>query len=536
MYFSVERNCVTEIHLRSAVACADPYNDVDLNVSFHGPDGECVRAPAFWAGDNVWVARLAGEKTGEWRFETACSNPDDAGLHGRTGTVAVEAYRGTNPLLLHGRLRVADDKRHFVQADGTPFFWIGDTWWMGLTDRMDWPHGFKSLAGDRVKKGFNLIQIVAGPLPDMDAWDPRGRNEAGFPFLDAFAGINARYYDCADLKIALLAHAGLMPCIVGMWGYYLPQIGVDKIKRFWRYLVARYAAYPVVWCIAGEGTMPYYLSETREQDTAAQRSGWTEVAAYVREIDGFHNLVTIHPTQYGRDQVDDPAVLDFEMLQTGHGDIDSIPVTAESVIKAVGREPPMPVVNSEVNYEGILGQCWQNIQRLSFYVSAFNGAAGHTYGANGIWQACLEDPPYGPSPHGRCWGNTPWREAAQLPGGAQVALGARLLARFPWWEFEPHPEWAEPRSEDVTAPYATRCMGIPRQTRLVYAPRMWDPPVLKDIEPDVRYEAYYFDPCTGDRHDIGRVTPDAEGSWRPPLPPEVHDWVLVLDAGQRRDP
>jgi len=275
--------------------------------------------------------------------------------------------------------------------------------------------------------------------------------------------------------------------------------------------------------------MPYYLSEAREEDAAFQRRGWTEVMSYVREIDGFGNLVTIHPTRYGRDMVDDPELLDFEMLQTGHGDLDSIPATAETVIKSTEREPLMPVVNAEVNYEGIMGRCWQNVQRLSFYVSVFNGTAGHTYGANGIWQASTKEHPYGPSPHGRCWGNTPWQEAAQLPGSAQVALGGRFLAQFPWWEMEKHPEWIDPK-EDETHAYAVRCIGIPKRVRLIYVPMLWDPPMLHEIEAGVQYRAYYFDPCTGTTHDLGHVTPDAEAKWQPSLPPEMHDWLVILEA------
>jgi nicotinamidase-related amidase len=526
---AVQQNCVAEIRFRSATTYADPFNEVNLDVLFRGPDGVTLRVPAYWAGDNVWVVRFAGERAGEYSFETVCSKTGDTGLHGRSGTATVEPYAGDNQLLLHGRLRVAEDKRHFVHADGTPFFWLGDTWWMSLTERMDWPQGFTMLAADRVAKGFNVIQIVAGPLPDMEAWDPRGRNEGGFPFREGFASVNPAFFDQADLKLGHLVESGLMPCIVGMWGYYLPEIGVEKVKRFWRYIVARYGAFPVVWCIAGEGTMPYYLSKTREEDAAFQRRGWTEVAAHVRKVDAFGNLVTIHPTRYGREMVEDPSLLDFEMLQTSHGDLESVSTAAKSVIKSVGREPLMPVVNAEVNYEGIMGRCWENIQRLSFYVSVFNGTAGHTYGANGIWQVNTKERPYGPSPHGACWGNTPWQEAAQLPGSTQVGLGGRFWARLPWWELEKHPEWVDTQG-DETQPYAVRCIGIPRQLRLIYVPLLGRCPTVEHIEPDVEYRAYYFDPCTGAEHDLGRVVPDAEGKWRSPLPPEMHDWVIVLEA------
>jgi len=45
------------------------------------------------------------------------------------------------------------------------------------------------------------------------------------------------------------------------------------MKRHWRYLVARWGAYPVVWCLAGEGTMPYYLSIAKERDAAEHAPG-----------------------------------------------------------------------------------------------------------------------------------------------------------------------------------------------------------------------------------------------------------------------
>ena len=317
MQLICQRNQVTELTFTAAVDYADPYNEVEVDVVFEGPDGASLRVPAFWAGDGLFKVRFAAPATGEWRFRSEATNHDDPGLNGISGSLLAQPYQGKNRLLSRGRLRVAEDKRHFQHADGTPFFWVGDTWWMGFTTRLAWPQGFRELAADRVRKGFNVIQIIAGPYPDMDAWDPRARNEAGFAFDTDFPRVNPAYYDHADLKLAHLVEAGLMPCIVGMWGYYLPQIGVDRIKRFWRYLVARYGAYPVTWCICGEGIMPYYLSGTRDADVAAQKAGWTEVMRHVRQVDPWHNLITIHPpsapTVFGRDQVEEPELMDFEI-------------------------------------------------------------------------------------------------------------------------------------------------------------------------------------------------------------------------------
>ena len=79
-----------------------------------------------------------------------------------TGKVEVVPYKGDNPLYRHGPVRVARDRRHFAYADGTPFFWLGDSWWMGLCERLQWPEEVRTLTEDRKTEGLPVIQIVAG--------------------------------------------------------------------------------------------------------------------------------------------------------------------------------------------------------------------------------------------------------------------------------------------------------------------------------------------------------------------------------------
>lgn len=528
MVIHTTTNTMTEFAFRSKARYNDPYNDVEVDVTFTGPKGAKLTVPAFWAGDEVWKVRFAAPSRGTWKFGTKCSNPADAGLNGQTGEVVAEPYKGKNPLLKHGRVCVSKDRRFLEHADGTPFFWLADTWWMGLTKRMKWPHEFQMIAADRVEKGFTAVQIIVGPLPDMDAWDTRGMNEAGYPFEKGFTRINPAYYDLADLKIGHLVSVGIMPAIVGMWGYYLSEIGVEKAKRFWRYIIARYGAYPVAWCLAGEVTMAYYLSKTREKDVKEQSKGWAEVARYVQKTDGFDNVLTQHPGQNVRDS-EAPGAFDFEWLQTGHSSHETILPHVKNTSAAVNRKPVMPVVVSEVNYEGILGRAWQDVQRFCFWSAILSGTCGHTYGANGIWQASTAEEPYGPSPHGRSWGDTPWKEAMHLPGSRQMGIGKRFLAELPWWQIEPHNEWVEP-TWDGKEIYRPLAAGIPRKLRLVYAPMVWNAPTVKEIENRVRYTAFWFDPTRGRRHPMGEVKADAKGSWTPPIPGEVHDWLLVMQA------
>jgi hypothetical protein len=170
-----------------------------------------------------------------------------------------------------------------------------------------------------------------------------------------------------------------------------------------------------------------------------------------------------------------------------------------------------------------------------FWVCFINGARGYTYGANGIWQVNTREKAFGPSPHGMSWGNTPWEDAYQLPGSAQVGLAKKLLERYEWWGFESHPEWVEPHwtKENYFAPYAA---GIPENVRIIYIPLYGGASVIKSIEKNVCYRAFLFNPVNAEEKDLGKVTPDENGDWILPsgcdfnrFMPIYQDWVMVLE-------
>ena len=522
---------ITEWIFISAKSYKDPFNDIELDAIVRDARGNEQRIPAYWAGGQEWRVRYAAEAAGRYTYETVCSDPSNSDLHGRRGALDVVPYEGANPLLRHGPLRVAPDRRHLEHSDGTPFFWLADTWWMGLCKRLRWPADFERLTADRVNKGFTVVQIVAGLYPDMPSFDPRGANEAGFPWEPDYRCIHPAYFDMADLRIQHLVDRGIAPCVVGAWGYYLPILGMARMRQHWRYLIARWGAHPAVWCLAGEGAMPYYLSADPERDRATQKHGWTELARYVRATDPFHHPVTIHPSDSARNTVEDASVLDFDMLQTGHSDRASIPNTVKLVTASRAASPPMPVIDGEVCYEGILEQSRQEVQRFMFWACMLSGAAGHTYGANGIWQVNTAAQPYGPSPHGRSWGDTPWDAASELPGSRQLGMSKALLLRYPWWRLEPHPEWVEPHwtAANYVQPY---CGGIPRELRIVFMPPMWTTPKITQLEPGLSYRAFYFNPATGKEHPAGTAVADPAGAWQPPVAPIFQDWVLVLERAR----
>ncbi|MCL5271302.1 MAG: hypothetical protein M1457_12310, partial [bacterium] len=106
--------------------------------------------------------------------------------------------------------------------------------------------------------------------------------------------------------------------------------------------------------------------------------------------------------------------------------------------------------------------------------------------------------------------------------------------RFEWWRFEPHQDWIRPAGdpEHFQAPYAA---GIPGQVRIIY---LYNPsfpwggyePRVTMLEPDVRYEAFFWDPIGGQEHPLGAIAADADATWPIPVQPAFQDWVLVLKA------
>lgn len=525
-FAATEANRMVEFTFESPTQYQDPFNDVTLDVVFTEPSGGRRRVPAFWAGGATWRVRYASAMTGVHRFQTECSDARNAGLHGVRGEVTITPYTGENPLFRHGGIRVADDGRHFAHADGAPFFWLGDTWWMGLAKRMRWPEDFQQLTADRRDKGFTVIQIVAGLYPDMPAFDERGLGDNGFPWEKLYARIRPEYFDAADRRIQHLVEQGLTPCIFGAWGYHLPWLGAEKMKQHWRYLIARWGALPVVWSAAGEQAMPWYLSGSKEAETEQLRREWTAVIRYIRATDPFNRLVTTHPRRNARDELLDPGLLDFEMQQTGHGR--ATEQQAASGLEAWNRGPHMPAISGESRYEAleIKPMVTARDAREAFWAHLLNsGCAGHTYGANGVWQINLADQRFGKSPTGNDWGAMPWREAMNLPGSTHLAKAKAFLLNLPWHRLAP--------AANVFAGAVSAAATADGRCALAYTTGG------KALRVDLgrmkaSLNARWFDPTTGEARAIPGAPFAASGS-REFVPPGNNaagdgDWVLVLEA------
>ncbi len=517
---------------------ADPWSEITLTATATGPDGTVLRIPAFWDGGRTWRFRLAVPAAGNWQLTTECSDTSDAGLHGKTAVLEVSGVAASeeSPLFRHGPVRIAAKGNHFEHADGTPFHWLADTWWMLVTERVSWPDGFKKLTAKRVEQGFSVVQMVLGFPGDTTPFDGRDANAGGSPWLPDYKSINPGFFQAADRRIEHLVESGIVPCILGSWGYHMLFMGKERMISHWRYLVARYGAWPVMWCLAGEGGMAYYLSKDLPGDIRKLIETWPDVARAVKAADPWRRPLTLHPRRHSWDDTADPTTLDFHMTQAGH--LPNAPrISIEAL--AIGRDrfPDKIIINAEPPYEGHAGTNLADVQRYSYWSSMLSGASGFTYGAAGIFQANDRERPTGDRPDGGAYDSTFWDEAIHFTGAVHVSKAHALLRSLGHHTFSVHPEWASVklRGNYEAYPIAPRAFaaGIPGKLRVIYFPVRWyhwDGHAVHALEPGVRYKAAYVETDTLKRHELGVITGDANGDWRCPTLPHMFDWVLMLEA------
>ncbi len=546
--YIVERNKSIEIAIRTQNQYSNPYLDVEVDFIF-ASEHHTIKIPAFWAGENKWKVRFSSHLIGEFQFKSICSNQDDKDLSSCEGRINVVGYEGENYLYSNGAIRVSDDKSHFEHANGKAFMWLGDTWWFCLQKRLKYPEDYSLLLKDRAEKGFNVIQFVAGLYPDMKPFDKRGISEAGFPLDETYKMINPTYFEVADRKITAMVEHGLVPCIFAFWGYYVNFMDKESMKAYWRYLIARYASLPVFWCIAGEAIMPFYtieddlegnskkdleLNQTQEKcDNYINWSKgiWSEISAFIKETDGYKRPISIHPANgcTGSECVLDAKDIDFDMLQSGHSGWQFYAQSLKINTRALQKEPKMPVVLSEISYEGICGMCGQEVQRYLFTSAILMGCAGYTYGANVMWVFNIEGDIHGDSPYGRSWGYNLWKDAYDLPGGRQIGNVKNLLSYYEFNKFEAHNECVE-GGYDGEKGIANFCAGIKGNVLIFFFNEGENSPTIYGLDQNTEYIAYYYDPILNIKFPKFEVKQNLQGSLIPKSSPLIQDIIFVLEA------
>ncbi|MCY7351994.1 MAG: glycoside hydrolase family 140 protein, partial [Cytophagaceae bacterium] len=336
-------------------------------------------------------------------------------------------------------LKVSDNKRFLVKADGTPFFWLGDTAWelFHRLKREEAEMYFKK----RAEQGFTVIQAVAlaeldglrtpnayGQMP-LQNDDPNKPNEAYFKYVD----------ELIDLAAKNNLYIGLLPT----WGDKLNKMQWGKgpeifnptnARSYGKWIGNRYKTRTnIVWILGGD---------RNPRPGSPDVETWQNMAAGIQEgVGGLDKaLMTYHPqpVDHGSSSnwFHNDNWLDINMMQNGHCRDQR---NYDKMAEVYALTPVKPVLDGEPIYEDHpvcfnpkeLGHSNAYDVRKYAYFDVFAGAFGHTYGCHSVWQM---------------WDKTrepvnlplkPWNESLELNGARQMQHLRTLIESRPFLDRVP---------------------------------------------------------------------------------------------------
>lgn len=336
------------------------------------------------------------------------------------------------------QLKVSDNNRYIVHADGSPFFWLGNTSWL-MPHRLNREEVHYYLTREKAA-GYNVEQIqLINAIPTFNIYGQQANDETFECEKFCIDGVYD-FWDHLDYIINEAAHNGIYIAIDCVWGSQIKAMDVDKARKLGAFLANRYKNFPnIIWLIGGD----------IRGDKGTE--SWDALARAIREIDSKH-LMTFHPR--GRTTsawwFNDREWLDFNMFQSGHrrygqrngdGDYTIAENTEEDNWRYVGMslkdgKLTHPIIDGEPSYEDIpqglhdfSAPRWQacDVRRYAYW-AVFGGCFGHTYGHNSIMQMIR------PGLLASFGAEKPWWDALNDPGQNQMKYLKALMLALPFTE------------------------------------------------------------------------------------------------------
>jgi hypothetical protein len=529
---------VIPISFNSSGTYANPYAEISpdpgnnlIQVTFTGRSGEAlgksVTLTGFWRGGKEWRVNFSAPSTGRWSYVTSSS---DRGLNGKKGSFEIapwsEGEKSANPVR-RGHIMVQNSGpgagRYFMYADNTPFLWVGDTWWNWTNSRIK-PESFRKLVDDRSAKGFTVGQLF---VPGNGWGRPSSLLDESYLVLDT------AHANRVEKMIQYANSRGITVWIHGWWSRENmdKNIGAEKMRRWWRYLVHRFGAYNVVWVLAGEYNMYNYGGFPLDF--------WKGLGQMIKDEDPYERIIGVHNTppfwsggadapQWGTGSVlHQEKWLDYNQIQVGHGKYanEMIPMV---VSEEYDRDPAKPVVVTEPWYEFIEGNPTGLDIRFAAWSAILSGAAGHTYGGGHVWLASVPEAPGGP-------GNWPYekgfeRTTFDYEGAVSMKHLASFFREIEWWKMSPHPELVA----EYPQPF---CLADPGREYVLYL--RYSGTVKLKMEGEAvkgKYVYRWYNPGTGKYSEEKKISGDDVLTFSCPesYPAAVdyRDWVLHLKKAE----
>jgi hypothetical protein len=420
----------------------------------------------------------------------------------------------TNQYTVAGPIRVSAHGRHFEDAQGQPFFWLGDTAWplFAQYTRQE----AEAYLANRASKGFTVIQGVLawGGGTGFEDKAP-GANYAGDrPWIEGDpARPNEAYFRHVDHLLRFAAEQGLVLAMLPTWGYYVSDIGtfnVANARAYGRWLGARYKDQSNLVWVNGGDRIPTRCEEV-----------YRSLSRGLREGDGGAHLITYHPCGWRSSaqffHQDD--WLDFNMIETWTEWSKVYPaVLADTLLT-----PAKPVVLGEGAYEN--GPEYPQgpitpliVRRQAWW--AFMAGGYWTYGQDRMWRM-----------------GAGWSSTFDTPGAGHMTQFRTIATSRPWWQCVPDQGlFASGVSCERTLNTAVR--AVDSTWAMLYLSSQCHVLVHLDKVLTKRVQATWVNPQTGEQRDAGiyatgnlleSVFPQGQVQWFS-VPGHWEDAVLILDG------
>lgn len=397
-------------------------------------------------------------------------------------------------------LAISPGCRHFVDAQGKPFFWLGDTLWHLY--RSFSPADAKEILEIRKDQGFSVVlAMLIGYEPE-----PRPNINGDMPWIDGDPSRpNEKYYEHVDRIMEVACELGFVQVLGVYHKTQDPCYTRNRARESGRWIAARYRRVPhIVWSMYPEATTRYVA--TVRAITEGLHAG-----------DGAVHMVTVHPDPSPQSSsfMHTESWLPLNMLQACV-DIEQVhPMVASDYALA----PLKPVVMAEGGYEGVeFGReiSPADIRRQAYWTYLAGGH--HVYGHNDNWQAPER-----------------WRDWIRSPGACGLSVYRRIVTSLDsWWSIVPDQSIiAEGVRSGAELNAAARSAA--GDWALAYLSSPCTARIRMDrIKSSDSVDATWVDPRTGDRHAIGRFRYEDVHSFT--SPDGWEDALLLLNAAPETKP
>ncbi len=520
----------------------------ELDVTFKNRStGTTLKMPGFWDGGKDWKVRFAPTECGIWDYETVTTG-EDIGISGIKGTLASNAYKGDLAIYKHGFVTTKADTKYFVYADGTPFFYLGDTHWSMAMEECSDKH-FKYIVDRRVAQGFTVYQSEPiGAKFDVNDGRIMSADVIGFQDYD-------KYFQYIAEKGLVHANAQLL------FPSGVTKNFCDNVRSLTRYWVARYAAYPVMWTLGQE------VDDANTYNVEGAKEAFLEMAKYIDEFDPYNSPLSAH--QLNATKIGCLGNVSVSGIDFGYADFDTkqtekTGTSKKSIYYDVKGHTWWaaqwrPLVHTQYNFD-IPKDYWENGQgkpivdyesryhklsagdygaRVQSYLAYLNGMFGYGYGALDMWYYNYEGSYI--SGYDSYDGitkttknekmNTTWEDMIDAPIANEMTYLRGFFENIGWWNLTPDFDNGNAFKKDDSKKgyYCAAYSGNEVYVVYLYNMNNHSAGKLVNMDKNATYVAQWFDTKTGKYTLIdANLKADENGEYDIPKKPSATDTILLV--------